>query len=581
MRPAIFFGKLNMNLELPSFHKRFRMLIMERRRISASNFLDHLAELYGDKTIVILEEETVYEFLRAKELSYRHLAEIMNRMANSLKELGIRRSDRVIVYMRNRLELALACYALFKIGAVAIPLNHLLRGNEVGFIARDCEAKTVITQTPVFNAGVRDFRKIPEVKQWVFHEAPGDTPAGGISWIAMINRSSPYLTPEYAAPDDLAGIFYTSGTTGFPKGAQMTSENLIVNNVRMPGVIQTLAPLDLKEDVGLAVQPISHIMGFGMFLVRLTAGIRFVVLERFEPERVMEAIQRHKVTIFIGVPAMYAMMLKAGAGTKYDLSSVQLWVSGSDALPPEHRDAFKKFGKFKILGIPVMDAMFIEGYGQAETSPTSTMKPDLPITKENGCIGWALPGVEVKVADQNGNEVPKGDVGELWVRGKHVMKGYWKDKKATEEAFRDGWLRSGDLVRKGKWGLLYLVDREKDVIKVGGYSVFSREVEEELMNNHDISEAAVFGIPHEIKGQMPIAIVTLKPGSSSTKEQLLNWAKENIAPYKAPRYLDIVDELPRNPSLKVDKKLLKNRYKNISIDSKVAQKESVETDDVS
>lgn len=560
--------EVNINRKTPSVVKRFKKLVIEKNKITTANFLDHLTELYGDKTIVLLEEKTNYSFLNTDVLSYRNLLEIANRMGNALKELGIRRGDRVVVYMRNRLELALSCYALFKIGAVAIPLNHLLRGNEVSFIVRDCESETVLTHKLVFETGIKDFKTIPSVKKWVFHEKGEDVPQGGISFLELIEKASPHLEPVDVAPDDLAGIFYTSGTTGFPKGAQMTSENLIVNNVRVPGVIFAFSPLSLKNDMGISVQPISHIMGFGMFLLRLTLGVPFVVLERFEADKVMEAIEKRGVTIFIGVPAMYAMMLKAGAGKKYNLSSVNLWVSGSDALPPEHRDAFKKLGGFKILGRRVGDALFIEGYGQAETSPTSTIKLDLPITKGAGCIGWPLPGVEIKIADPNGNEVKKGEVGELWVRGKHVMKGYWKDGKATESAIRDGWLRSGDLVRKGKWGLLYLVDREKDVIKVGGYSVFSREVEEEMLAHPDIAEVAVIGIPHDVKGQVPIAVVTLKPHAKTDAHAILQWAKENIAPYKAPRYIEIVDELPRNPTMKVDKKLLKNRYKDLKIDKK-------------
>ena len=558
-----------MNREPIPLKRRFRKMVLERNKISASNFMDHLAELMGDRTIILLEEPTEYGFLETTEISYENLAEIMNRMGNSLRDLGVRRGDRIVVYMRNRLELALTCYALFKIGAIAIPLNHLLRGNEIEFIVRDCDASMLITHTSVFEAGIKTFDRIPGVDKWVFHEKGENTPEGGIAWMDMMDDAGPYLVSAHIEPEDVAGIFYTSGTTGFPKGAQMTSENLMVNNVRMPGLALGLAPGRKKrDDVGLSVQPISHIMGFGMFLMRLATGIPFVLIERFEPERVMGAIQKFGVTVFIGVPAMYAMMLKAGAGTSYDLSSVKLWISGSDALPPEHRDAFKKFGSFRIFGRQVGDAMFVEGYGQAETAPQSTLKLDLPVTRGPGCIGWPLPGVKIRIVDENGNDVKKGQVGELWVRGKHVMKSYWRDAKASQEAFRDGWFRSGDLVRKGRFGLLYLIDREKDVIKVGGYSVFSREVEEDLITHTDIREASVFGVPDEIKGQLPVAVVTVYEGAKITSEQLVRWARENIAPYKAPRYIDILDELPRGPTMKVDKKLLRNRYAQLIADDR-------------
>jgi len=542
--------------------RRFGKMILERKKLTTANFMDHLAELFGDNTIILLEEPVSYGFISDSKLSYNNLLETVNRMGNSLRDLGVRSEDRVVVYMRNRLELALTCYALFKIGAVAIPLNHLLRGNEVEFIVRDCGAEMILTHRQVFDAGVKKFAKVPQVKKWIFHERKGDTPKGGIAWLELLDRASPHLVSVHTEPNDVAGIFYTSGTTGFPKGALMTSDNLMVNNIRLPGLMVGLWPFRReRQDIGMAVQPISHIMGFGMFLTRLAVGIPFVLIERFEAERVMAAIEKFKVTTFVGVPAMYAMMLKAGAEEKHDLSSVSIWISGSDALPPEHRDAFKSMGgRYNKKGERTGDAFFIEGYGQAETSPASTLKLDLSITKGAGCIGWPLPGVKTRIVDEDGNDVKRGQVGELWVKGKHVMKGYWRDEKASREAFREGWFRTGDLVKKDKYGLLYLVDREKDVVKVGGYSVFSREVEEELLLHPDIREVSVFGIPHEIKGQLPVAVVTVDEESKVTSEELIEWAKENIAPYKAPRFIDIVDELPRGPTMKVDKKLLRNRY---------------------
>lgn len=553
-----------MNREPVPFKKRFRKMILERKKITAANFMDHLSELFKDRTVILLEETTRYGFLKTNELSYNNLAEIINRMGNSLRDFGVRRGDRIIVYMRNRFELALSCYALFKIGAIAIPINHLLRGKEIEFIVRDCEADTILTHAPVFDVGIKNFDRIPGVKRWIFHETQSETPKGGIAWIDMLDKASPYLISAHVEASDVVGIFYTSGTTGFPKGAQMTSENLMINNVRLPGWAIGLAPgVKRQEDIGMAVQPISHIMGFGMMLMRLASGMPFVLMERFEPEAVMRAIEKYKVSIFIGVPAMYAMMLNAGAGTKYDLSSVRLWISGSDALSTDIRDAFKRIGRMRLFGRVIGEAMFIEGYGQAETSPTSTLKLDLPITRGAGCIGWPLPGVKICIVDDHGRDVKKGEVGELWVQGKHVMKGYWRDAKASQEAFQGEWLRTGDLVRKGKFGLLYLVDREKDVIKVGGYSVFSREVEEELLSHKSVKEVSVFGIPHKVKGQLPIAVVTIYEDANLTVEELLSWAKENIAPYKAPRYIDIVDEIPRGPTMKIDKKLLRNRYAQI------------------
>jgi long-chain acyl-CoA synthetase len=542
--------------------RRFRGLLLRyrRREFTMANVIDLLTEVYDGRDIIIMEEPVEYGFLNAARLAYPDVREIINRMGNALKEAGVKEDDRVAVYTRNRPELVFACLAAMKIGAAAVPLNYQLKREEIISIIADAEPRVFITDRRTFDPAFGTPANFPGPARLLFHERPEDTPEGAVSFKAMMEEASPALDPVAMAPDKIAGIFYTSGTTGAAKGARMTSQNLISNNIGLPAYFKGLAPRE-EEMLGLMMQPLSHIMGFALFLMRFAIGAPHLVLEKFHPVRVLEAIQKYKVTSVTGVPAMFVMMVEAGA-VNYDLTSVRLFTSGSDEMPAEYRKKLQAMGSRVTKKGERRPAVFLEGYGQAETSPISTFCPHLArFDPGPGCIGWRVPGVKLKVVDELGAEVKKGQVGELLVKGDHVMPGYWK--RGAEEKKNiftdDGWFRTGDLVRRGKYGLYYLVDRKKDVIKHGGFSVFCKEVEEEIMENGKIFEAALVGMKDAIKGQVPVAFVTLEKGARADEEELLKWCREHLADYKAPRRVFIIDHMPRNSTMKIDKKSLRAR----------------------
>ena len=540
--------------------KRYRELFKRRHEFNMANVVDRLAEVFGDRTAVILEEALDYSFFRGKAISYQQLREFVNRLGNALIKLGVQRGDRVGIYTRNLVELPLCSFAVMKLGAVAIPLNPLLKAGEVNFILEDAQVKLLITDRQTFSLDFRSPDDLSGNPLVGFLDDPSATPEGAVGLKTLMAEASPELQPVAMEPDDLVGIFYTSGTTGFPKGAKMTCKNLVTNNIRVPAFILGLMPKEMERR-GMMVQPLSHIMGYAIFLFNLTMGQPSVILERFHPLRVLEAIERYQVTTFIGVPAMYAMMLEAGA-EQHNLKSVGLWVSGSDEMPVALRRKFQEMGQSKLMRRS-SPALFLEGYGQAETSPISCMClhfSRFPLGP--GCIGWRLPGVQLKVVDAECRTVKPGHVGELLVKGDHVMPGYWKNRgEAGEKIFtEDGWFHTGDMVRQGKYRAYYIVDRKKDVIKHGGYSVFSKEVEEKIATHPQVEEAALVGLPDETKGQVPVAFVCLKPGASCTPEELCTWCREHLAEYKVPREVIIIDEMPRGITLKTDKKALRARY---------------------
>jgi long-chain acyl-CoA synthetase len=288
-------------------------------------------------------------------------------------------------------------------------------------------------------------------------------------------------------------------------------------------------------------------MGFCVALICFMLGTPGYFMKYFHPKRTLKLIQERKATVFVGVPAMYSMMLASGSNG-YDLSSIKLWASGADAIPVEHIKTFMGYGGF-----------FFEAYGQVETSPITAIKLSTPwLGFEHGCVGIPVFPVRTRIWDEDCNPVSKGEAGELVVRGPNITKGYWNDSEKNEEAFKGGWFHTGDMTRKGKWGLLYFVDRKKDVVKAGGYSVFSNEVEEEMRAHPKVEEVAVVGIPHPTKVEMVCAVVTPLPGEQLTSDELMSWVREHIAEYKAPRYIEVREEMPYGMTLKILKRVLRD-----------------------
>jgi acyl-CoA synthetase (AMP-forming)/AMP-acid ligase II len=357
------------------------------------------------------------------------------------------------------------------------------------------------------------------------------------------------------APSDVAALFYTSGTTGSPKGAELTHQALV-------GQVSLAAtwPFTLRHDEIVLSLPVAHIMGFVALMGPAIAGVPIYFLPRFSPTRVLDVIETRRCSAFMGVPAMYRTLLEAGAPDR-DLSSVRVWISGADVMPAELALRFKSFGATATLpGVgPVGEAAFIEGYGMVEVGGNVASKispPMLPFGLGES-LGLSMPGWRFKVADDLGRGVRPGQVGELRLKGPGVLKGYWGDAEATRNALTDdGWLRTGDLVRSGPFGTVMFQGRAKAVIKSGGYSVYPLEVEADLEDHPDVLEAAVVGVPDAKLGEVPAAALRLRPGASVNAEELLVWAGVRMAQYKAPRRIVIVEDLPRTGTRKVQRERL-------------------------
>lgn len=446
-----------------------------------------------------------------EELTYAEAAERVARWAGAVAE-RTEPGDRVVLALPNGYGLLLACLAVSRAGALPVPVNDRMRPDEVEHVIDDSGAHLV----------VREF--------------------------AELDGAAPLEEAAPAEPGDVAALFYTSGTTGKPKGAELSHRALI------GGVTAGAANPDwlfgLEAVVGL---PIAHIMGFAALIGLACGGIPVYFLPHFRPTDVLDALESRRSSLFIGVPAMYRMMWEAGAAER-DLRSVRVWISGADAMPSDLAAQFRKLGATAHLPLigSVGEALFVEGYGMVETGGAAAAKLSAPVVGESLL---PLPGYSFRVVDEAGDEVGTGGEGELWMKGPGVLKGYWGSPEATADAVTDdGWLRSGDLVRKGLFGTATFAGRKKDVFMHGGYSVYAREVETVLEEHPDVLEAAVVGLPDPVKGAVPAAAVRVADGSTLTPDGLVAWAAERLSAYKAPQHVLLVDDLPRTGTNKVQKK---------------------------
>ena len=433
--------------------------------------------------------------------------------------------DRVLVDFPNGPELVLGCMAVCRAGGVAVPVNDASTDIERAHVKRDCGATLVLTDA---------------------------------SLLAPREISRAHTISHEQNPADVAVLLYTSGTTGKPKGAALTHRGLLSSTRRL-----ALMPTGLRRDEVVMALPLAHVMGFAGFLSTLTAGMPAFVIPRFRPDTVLDAIEQRRSTIFVGVPAMYRMMLEAGA-QKRDLTSVRVWMSGADAMPPDVARQFQRFGAtatLPIIGAPVGQAMFVEGYGMVELSGAAIMKVTPPYA--GGLLskarGVTMPGYRTRIVDENDATVKVGQVGELLVTGPGVLDGYYGDTAATSATrTADGWIRTGDLARRGPAGTVEFVGRAKDVIKVGGYSVYAAEVQAALEAIDGVAEAAVVALADARKGERVAAAVRALPGATLDPAQLQTAAAESLAAYKVPSVIVVVDELPRTTTGKIKRNELRD-----------------------
>ena len=465
-------------------------------------------------------------------LSYAELARAAAQVASLLRGEGVRPGDRVAVMLPNVAAFPVLAYGTLAAGAVVVPMNPMLKGREVAHYLSDSGARLMFAWEP---AAAEAAKGAAETGARVIPVADADA--------AALRTGEPLIGWADADDDDDALILYTSGTTGTPKGAQLTHGNLRRNAELTARTLIRTGP----DDVIMGCLPLFHSFGLTCGLnAALISGACLTLLPRFDPAAALEMIARDRVTVFEGVPTMYAAMLHNPARDQADLSSLRVCVSGGAAMPVEVLRGFEEaFG-----------CMILEGYGLSETSPVASFNhPDSQ--RKPGSIGTPIEGVEMRLVDPDGKDVPPGEVGEIAIRGHNVMKAYWKRPEATAEAIPDGWFRTGDLARTDSDGYFFIVDRKKELIIRGGYNVYPREVEEALYEHPSVAEVAVVGIPHDSLGEEVGAAVALKPGLSATPEELQAFAKERVAAYKYPRRVWLVDQLPKGPTGKILRRSVK------------------------
>ena len=518
-----------------------------KQKLTVANLTDRAAAKFGDKVCAIREEPVRYEVYGqehdGKIHTYNEAHQATCTVAAALRDkLGLKAGDRIALYLTNIPELGLFFTAAARLGAITVPFNYMLKAGEFVESIKDCGAKILVTEPMLFESNIKEKDKIPGIEHWLMTGPRNQVPEGFISIDELAEGFvDAYVEPVDLDPDAPIAIFYTSGTTGVPKGATLTSKNLL-STVRLSARILFLG----EKDFGVSSLPLAHIFGFTTGIMGgFYSGTSGLLLRFFDPEKVLSEIEKNRATIILGVPAMYNLMLQAHP-EKYDLSSMRYWVCGADAMPVDQIKQFESFG-----------GKFIEGYGLVETSPIVSINP--PFLRRPGSVGFPIPGVKVRIMNEDGRLLRRGKVGEIVVRGPNVMKGYWNDEEQTAEAFRHGWFHTGDIGYRDRLGYIYFVDRAKDVIKVGGYSVFSREVEEAILRNPKVHEVALVGAPHPIKGEVPVAFIQLKAGETATEEELFSWCKENIAAYRRPREIKIIEDMPLTMTLKVMKKELRGR----------------------
>lgn len=505
---------------------------------AAATYPDHPAIIYGDLT-----------------LTYREFNERVNRIASALRRLGLEQGDRVAIFSPNRPEILEVLYATWKAGFAAVPMNFRLHRDEVLYILNHSETKALVYNGVYQDDIDRIAGELTTLRYAVCLDGVQGDKQHSFTTLEYAGLLKQGEADEWVAPvdgDDLAWLFYTSGTTGRPKGAMLTHRILTMVVLNAIADIYPFA----HSDVAMHASPLTH--GTGMYSLPLFAkGATNIILDapRFEPEAVFAAIEKYRVTVFpFMAPTMIKRLIDSDAHAKYDLSSLQCIVFGGAPMYVEDLEAgFKKFGK-----------IFAQVYGQGECPMTITgfCREDYDLNRPElfSSAGIARTGVQVRIQDADGNPLKPGEIGEIAARSDMVMKGYWRNPEATAETIVNGWLRTGDVGYMDERGYLHILDRTKDMIISGGHNIYPREVEEVLLRHPAVQEVCVFGVPDPEWGESVKAVVVLRPGHSATEEELIEYCRENLASFKKPRSIDFVEELPKNSYGKILKRELRDKY---------------------
>ncbi|MDV6377007.1 fatty acid--CoA ligase family protein [Sporosarcina sp. GW1-11] len=498
-----------------------------------------------------------YRFM-GQDTTYAAFDLSVSMFASALKDLGVNEGDKVAFLLGNTPHYLISLYATMRIGATAVPINPLYTPDEISYILENSDAKVVIAVDQLLPLVEVASQTFPTIENFIVCEV---NPDAGEKLDALAEQIKPKVHPfttlmKQAKPltemvtvdeNESAVILYTSGTTGRPKGAMLTHKN-IYSNAR-----DVADYLGFSEnDRIVATLPLFHV--FALTVVAnapLLKGATILLEPRFSPGDIFTVIREQKATVFAGVPTMYNFLYQYPEGKTEDFETIRLSISGGSSLPVSLLHDFEE--KFQVR--------VSEGYGLSEASPVTCFNP-LDRERVPGSIGTNITNVENKVVNELGEEVPVNEVGELIVRGPNVMKGYYKQPEETAATIRDGWLYTGDLARRDENGYFYIVDRKKDMIIVGGFNVYPREVEEVLFSHRDIIEAAVVGIPDTNFGEEVHAYVVLKEGSEATAQTIHDFCAKRLVKYKVPKHIEFLEELPKNTTGKILRRSLKDQIRS-------------------
>ena len=494
--------------------------------------LENAKDRFPDQEAILFGGESV---------TYHHLHERSCRLSSALKTIAdLRPGDRVGLFLPNRPEFIVSYYAVVRLGAIAVSLNVMLKREEVKFILNDCAAKLLITTSSQLDQ-VPEPDEIPSVKKVVCVNKTSRGEILDMDGLLSSEASDP-LTSASLAKNAGAAILYTSGTTGKPKGVLLSHGNLLSN------VGATIQHTRMSAaDRLICYLPLFHCFGQNFIMnASVTSGATLILHERFQPDEILDSIKSNRVSMFFGVPVVYARLLSIPKIAEC-FRNVRYCFSAAAPMPVSVARQWRdKVGK-----------IIYEGYGLTETSPFATYNHDSYY--RDGSIGTPVSGVEVKIIDAEGRALPAGEIGEIAIKGPNVMQCYFRRPEETAEALRNGWFLTGDIGKMDDDGYLYLVDRSKDMINVSGFKVWPREVEEVLLLHPSLAEVAVVGIPDPESGEAVKAFAVLKPSEAMKEEELIDFGRSRMAVYKAPRFVEFIDALPKNPTGKILKRELRAR----------------------
>ena len=498
--------------------------------MNLADFLTDTANRIPDHVAIRFEGETI---------TFAEMNRRADALATGLRGLGLGPGDVCVLMMPNSLNWALVYYALAKLGAVVVPVNFLYRQRELEYIFRDAGVRAFVGHTDYLQGAVPVLDSLPLIDIRI---AGGENlPTGFTPLNELFDEGQGFSTYEIRADDPLS-IIYTSGTTGQPKGAVLTHKSLMTDAMVSASVRHTE-----PNDVVVSVLPLFHIYVMTHPLnISIYLGLTIHMWTSFDTEKVVAAIEEEDSTILYAVPTMVNRLVELAKNKPPKRSSLRFCISGGASLPVEILHRFEK----------AFDTTIYESYGLTEFSPTCVENPFGRPTRP-GSIGLPIPPFKARIVDENDNDVQSGEVGELIVSGDAVMKEYLNKPEATAEALRGGWLHTGDLARVDKDGYIYIVDRIKELIIRGGYNIYPREIEEVLYTHPGVLETAVIGIPHQDLGEEVAAVVVMRPGTEVSADELRQYVRERVAPYKYPRVVRFADELPKTAAGKILKRAIK------------------------